>query len=110
MSFSSEKFIVDAELPVEFEVDFLATKKLRIIADGTLSFNTVYDKTVHNVLNFDENKTTLSLKYKFIKYTWLNVGFTKMFDNNYKWQNPAMSIGTVKNDYRVSVGLFVHIE
>lgn len=110
VTYSTRKFIVNAELPTKVELEFLATSKLRVVGEAALSAKSFFDKKSDNSLSIADNKGMIGIKYNAFKYTWLYVGITKMFDNKYSWQNPETILGTLKDDLRISFGLAVHID
>ena len=109
ISYSVNHIVLNAELPTKIDFEFVANTKLRIYGEGVLSAKSYSDKNTNNSLYFNENKTTLGLKYNIIKYTWMNIGLSKSFNNKYIWGNSEIPIGTVMNDYRLSVGVLIHI-
>lgn len=110
ISYSTEKFVINADLPTKIEVEYLANEKLRFLAVGEFNSGSYYDTDVVNSVKFEKNKISVGVKYNVLKFTWLYVGANKMLDNKYLWQKTETTIGTLKNDYRISMGIHIHFE
>ena len=110
ISVSTSKIVIDAELPSEFEVEYIVNHRLRVILDGTLAKHTYKDQSYENVLNFSNNVLFLGGKTNVVKYAWLQLGLTTLFKNTYQWENPASPIGTSTVTYQLTAGVVVHIE
>jgi len=110
ISYSKNNFIINADLPLKIDAEYLVKDRTRFYVNTSFNSWMFYSKSLETGFNLENNKVLVGIKYNAFKYTWLHIGVMKMINNNHNLQNDSLSLGALKNDYRLSMGISIHID
>lgn len=85
ISYSTSTLVINAELPVKVELEYIFNEDLRLWSDVGFSTSAYFDKDKSIPFSLTENKFKIVLKYKLLDYTWIYAGVGTRLDDKLTW-------------------------